>query len=307
MILLRLLVSPQATGPLNNTVTITHANPDPVTTNNSATAIIIANNSAMQSSSVDLEISKTVNRSTATLMDDIIFTIDYENKGTQAASGVKVYEVLPPELYIVNTSRTPSSTQNNLYTWDIGTLAPGEAGTITLRTSILPIVENGEVIINYAVVSSNMVESNIHNNSAEVSITVEDAQPNMDITVTAPKTTICVNETLKFTVNIANQGIGNANNVSVVHNKPSSVGWAGSSRVVTSPSAGVYNWAYNTSFFPGATSSFTFDLKGLVVGENHQIPVKVLSNGVEYDQAIYNLTIVPESVCNVIKDPDPIL
>jgi len=70
-----------------------------------------------------------------------------------------------------------------------------------------------------------MVESNIHNNSAEVSIVVVDAQPNMDISITAPKTTICVNETLRLTVNIANQGIGNANNVSVRHNKPSSLGW----------------------------------------------------------------------------------
>jgi len=80
------MVSPSATGPLNNTVTITHANPDPVTTNNTAAAIVIANNSAMTSSNVDLTISKTVNRSTATLMDDIIFTIDYENRGTQSAS-----------------------------------------------------------------------------------------------------------------------------------------------------------------------------------------------------------------------------
>lgn len=306
MILLRLLVAPEATWPLNNTVTITHGNPDPVTTNNNATAIIIANNTALASSNVDLQISKTVNRNTATLMDDIIFTINYSNQGTQAASGVKVYEVLPPELYIVNTSLTPSSTQNNLYTWDIGTLAPGQGGTITLRTSILPIVENGETIINYAVVSSNMVESNIHNNSAEVSIVVQDAEPNMDIAITAPKTTICVNETLRFTVNIANQGIGNANNVSVRHDKPSSLGWEWSSRAVTSPSIGVYNWTYNTSFFPWANGSFTFDLKGLVVGENQLVPVTVLSNGVEYDTANYTLTIVPESLCNVIEDPDPI-
>jgi len=48
------------------------------------------------------------------------------------------------------------------------------------------------------------------------------------------------------------------------------------------------------------------DLKGLVVGENQQIPVTVFSNGIQYDQAIYNLTIVPQSVCNMITDPAPI-
>jgi len=94
-----------------------------------------------------------------------------------------------------------------------------------LRTSILPIVENGENIINYAVISSQMVESNIVNNSAEVSILVEDEEPNMAIAITAPKSIICVNETLKLTVNLTNQGIGNANNVTVQHNKPNTLSW----------------------------------------------------------------------------------
>lgn len=92
-----------------------------------------------------------------------------------------------------------------------------------MRTSILPIVENGENIINYAVISSQMVESQTTNNSMEVRVTVKDEQPNLDIAITAPKTIICVNETLTFTVNITNQGIGNANNVTVQHNKPSTL------------------------------------------------------------------------------------
>jgi|GEM_PF-3076078 len=48
------------------------------------------------------------------------------------------------------------------------------------------------------------------------------------------------------------------------------------------------------------------DLKGLSVGENQAVPVKVLSNGVEYNQATHYVTVVPASACNVIADPDPI-
>jgi uncharacterized repeat protein (TIGR01451 family) len=120
------MVQPTASGPLTNTVSLTHANPDPVQSNNSATATVIANTAGPSMSNVDLVINKTVNRTTAGFMDDIIFTINYSNQGNQTAQGVKVYEVLPPELYIVSTSRQPSSITNNLYTFDIGQLAPGE-------------------------------------------------------------------------------------------------------------------------------------------------------------------------------------
>lgn len=127
MILLRLMVSPDAYGPLTNTVTLTHANPDPVMTNNTASAVVIANTSAPGSSNIDLAITKTVNRTTATLMDDIVFTIDYINNGSGTAEDVKVYEVLPPSLYIVSRTEPTSPTiNNNLYTRSVGNLAPGQ-------------------------------------------------------------------------------------------------------------------------------------------------------------------------------------
>ena len=105
MILLRLMVDPDAYGPLTNTVSLNYAGPDPVSTNNDATAVVIANTSAPGSSNIDLAITKTVNRTTATLMDDIVFTIDYINNGTETANDVKVYEVLPPSLILLIISR----------------------------------------------------------------------------------------------------------------------------------------------------------------------------------------------------------
>jgi len=138
-------------------------------------------------------------------MDSIIFTINYKNNGTQTAPNVKVYEVLPPSLYIVSRTEpvTPTMT-NNLYTRSVGDLAPGQGGQITLRTSILPRVENGHTIINYAVVSSDLPEANIQNNSSEVAILVQDLAPNMDINISGPRT-ICLNQVGQFTINVLNQ------------------------------------------------------------------------------------------------------
>ncbi len=60
-------------------------------------------------------------------MDDIIFTIDYVNNGIETATDVKVYEVLPPALYIVDrTEPLAPVINNNLYTRSIGNLAPGQ-------------------------------------------------------------------------------------------------------------------------------------------------------------------------------------
>ena len=43
MIILRLLVDPQASGQLKTTATVSAENPDPVPSNNTADAIILAN------------------------------------------------------------------------------------------------------------------------------------------------------------------------------------------------------------------------------------------------------------------------
>jgi uncharacterized repeat protein (TIGR01451 family) len=167
-------------------------------------------------------------------------------------------------------------------------------------------VPNNHTIINYAVVGSQMVEANINNNSSEVSILVSDPAPTMFVDIVAPKTTICVDETLRFTVNLGNQGISNASDVSVRHNKPSTLTFLGSSRPYTSPSAGQFVWNYNTTFFPGSEGSFTFDLKGFQPGVNQAIPVTVFNNGAQMDTATFFVNVVPAAVCNTITDPTPI-
>lgn len=152
-----------------------------------------------------------------------------------------------------------------------------------------------------------MVESDISNNSAEVSILVSDPTPTMFVDILAPKQTICVDETLKFTVNMGNQGISSASNVSLRHQKPSTLTFLTSNKTYTNPSPGQFVWSYNTTFFPGSEGSLTFDLKGFAAGTDQAIPVTIYENNVALDTATFYVTVVPASMCNTITDPDPIL
>ena len=82
-------------------------------------------------SSVDLWINKTANKSVFNLYDDIIFTINYGNRGKTKAENVIITDIMPP-LEISYMSSTPNSIIDNNFTWVIGTVEPGENGSIVL-------------------------------------------------------------------------------------------------------------------------------------------------------------------------------
>jgi hypothetical protein len=73
-------VSPGAGNIIENTVTITHAANDPNTDNDSEEAIVIVNASESEESSIDLTIDKVADKSQASIMDNITYTLTYTNQ-----------------------------------------------------------------------------------------------------------------------------------------------------------------------------------------------------------------------------------
>ena len=65
---------------------------------------------------------------------DITYTITYKNEGTVSATNVKITETYPPEVEYVSADPEPN-TGNNQWTI-IGTLTPGQEGTITITVHI---------------------------------------------------------------------------------------------------------------------------------------------------------------------------
>jgi len=82
-------------------------------------------------SGVDLWINKTANKSVFDQYDSIIFTINYGNKGQTTAKNVIITDIMPP-LEIIHMSSTPDSIIGGNLTWLVGTVDPGENGSIVL-------------------------------------------------------------------------------------------------------------------------------------------------------------------------------
>ena len=70
---------------------------------------------------------KTVNNNNPLLIDDIAYTISYTNQGTQPATNVVIYDMVPFALSDSSIITTPAHTQildGNIYQWNIGTVGP---------------------------------------------------------------------------------------------------------------------------------------------------------------------------------------
>lgn len=80
MILLRLLVAPDAHGTVTSIATISANNPDPYMSNNTANASIVVGNDGAVLADADLYIDKQVNKSQASVTDELTYTISYGNQ-----------------------------------------------------------------------------------------------------------------------------------------------------------------------------------------------------------------------------------
>lgn len=94
----------------------------------------------------DVVITKTA-PSQATAGSMITYTIFYENIGDATAYNVRVFETYPPEVSFLNA--TPSPTNIGFNTWDVGNLAPGENGTISVTVYIFSYIANNTLVTNW--------------------------------------------------------------------------------------------------------------------------------------------------------------
>ena len=111
----------------NNAIVSTTANDTNSANNNASVDVII-------SGEVDLVMNLTVNPTTALVtIDDITFTFDVTNNGTQTATNVQVTGVLPDDLYFIS-SPLCTAPDGRSVTCNLGDIAAGIAATTTIVT-----------------------------------------------------------------------------------------------------------------------------------------------------------------------------
>jgi len=139
---------------------------DPDMSNNRANATITVPAAA------DLAITKVANQTVVNYLDNVKFTLTVTNNGPDAATNVRVTDLLlllPPSLQFVSANASQGSYNETTGIWTIGELANGAVATLDI---IAKVVASNINITNIANVSSDIYDPDMSNNRANVTITV---------------------------------------------------------------------------------------------------------------------------------------
>jgi uncharacterized repeat protein (TIGR01451 family) len=118
----------------------------------------------------NLGIIKRVTPAQATPGQPIVYTLTYSNGGTFSADDVVITDTIPSEITGVSfqSSRLITSIGSSNYVWQVGDLAPGSGGVITITGQVGPSLTFGDVFTNTATIASDTAEANLVNNSSSV-------------------------------------------------------------------------------------------------------------------------------------------
>ena len=199
---LEIITLVNATGSIINTATVTGEKHDYNLANNKASKTINVAKAA------DLKISKSVNNTSPAFGSLVRWTLTVTNLGPDAASGVRVSDVLPVGLIYQSSTASVGSYANGV--WSIGNLAKGSS----VALNIVCRVNKTGSIKNVASVTGNEYDYNLNNNRAESLINVPkaaDLSINKVVNVSNPN----YGDLVKWTLTVRNNGPDNATEVTV--------------------------------------------------------------------------------------------
>ncbi len=208
---IRATVSPTAQGRIFNTASVESTTPDPDYRNNRATIQTQVGNT--QQVTADVSVTKQADKSTVKAGDQLTYTVNVENRGPGNAGGVTLRDEMPAFIsgaeYSVDGSAYSPWTGSAV----IGALANGASKTFLIRGRV---VEGADgAIQNTASVESATADPEPGNNTSTVETPVEAAaeQPaDLSITKQADRTSVKAGQPITYTIEIKNNGPGDAKN-----------------------------------------------------------------------------------------------
>jgi uncharacterized repeat protein (TIGR01451 family) len=133
----------------------------------------------------------------------IEYTINYGNIGNIAATNAAIRDELPSNINLVAGSITGGgSIAGSIITWPLGSLAPGASGTVSFRVVVSTLAANGDVISNFATISSNETTTS-SSNTLSIPVTTAALTAPTAAKVFSPKT-IPVNGASVVTITLTN-------------------------------------------------------------------------------------------------------
>jgi uncharacterized repeat protein (TIGR01451 family) len=224
--------SPLANGTvLHNSASIDSAETTPVSTGNVDIDV---------SSKPVLSLLKKPSVGTVKPSNTLVYTLTFSNSGTDEATGVVLEDHLPPDVTFVSASNQGSHS-NGVVTWDIGTLAAGANGSVTVMVSVNSPLPNGTILHNSASLHSNEVQ----NVTPPVTDVTVSSAPVLAISKKPSKTVASPGDTLIYTIEFNNTGSDQATNVLLEDHLPPEVTLVSASNNGVE-SGGVVDWSLGT-------------------------------------------------------------
>ncbi|WP_177192225.1 COG1361 S-layer family protein, partial [Chitinophaga arvensicola] len=202
-----------ASGSYQNTATISGAEVDNNTSNNTASV------STTPVPVSDVKITKTLSNNAPDAGSTVTFTITATNDGPSVAQSVTVKDVLENG-YTYAVNPTPSVGTFNKATgiWTIGNMAAGKTESIAL---IVKVLGKGTSYGNTATITTTTKDNNTTNNTATVPPATVRAVTDLQIEKTVDKATADAGTKVVFTLKATNKGASPATNVKVTDLLPS--------------------------------------------------------------------------------------
>ena len=233
-----------------------------------------------------LRLIKSADARTADPGDEVVYTIYYVNLGSGVATDVVVQDTIPPDTIFVSSSPLYNSVSGNTYTWNIGTLNPGEDGYITITVKVKPYTPDRTLLRNNVTLDYDDANGNPYpqlDDYADVWVTA----PVMEFSKTVDNRTADPGDQLIYTITYKNIGTGVATNVKITDTIPADVNFVSSSPPYTSVSGNTYTWDIGT-LNPGQGGTITIIVE-VKVGTPDKTPLRNVAilyyadaNGNEY-------------------------
>lgn len=215
-----------------NTVSVTGSGPDPDMDNNTFTLDFPTNTGAP----VDLGVTKTVDKSTPTVGEEVTFTITLTRvAGTDQVHQVVVTDALPAG-FVYSTHTASQGTYNkNTGEWSVGTIENNTPRTLVIKAFVKsPVGTPNEYLNVVSITGASRSDNNLSNNVAQAGVTPQIVD--LSINKTIDDTTPDEGQPITFTVTVTNHGPATATGVTVFDKLPDGYTYTGKAT-----STGTYN------------------------------------------------------------------
>ncbi|UCD92232.1 MAG: DUF11 domain-containing protein, partial [Methanobacteriota archaeon] len=233
-----------------------------------------------------MRVIKSADPRTADPGDEVVYTIYYVNLGSGVATDVVIQDTIPPETEFVSSSPVYNSVSGNTYTWNIGSLDPGEDGYITITVKVKVGTPDRTLLRNNVTLDYDDANGNPYpqlDDHADVWVTA----PVMEFSKTVDNRTADPGDQLVYTITYKNVGTGVATNVKITDTIPADVDFVSSSPPYSSVSGLTYTWDIGT-LNPGDGGTIKITVK-VKVGTPDRTPLRNVAilyyadaNGNEY-------------------------